>query len=77
MSKFIFYFIVKGSGFSVQTTFSSGKWRRIDEYPFFYCQNLKKKKKISEQMIQNKYHAHAEDSGTKKELEYLRKGKTM
>ena len=36
-----------------------------------------KNTKISEQRIQNKYHAHAEDSGTKKELEYLRKGKTM
>lgn len=37
----------------------------------------KKKIKISEQMIQNKYHAHVEASGTKTELEYLRKGKTM
>lgn len=43
----------------------------------FSIVGIKKNPKISEQMIQNKYHAHAEASGTKKELEYLRKGKTM
>lgn len=44
----------------------------------FSIVGIKKKKiKISEQMIQNKYHAHVEASGTKTELEYLRKGKTM